>query len=175
MSKRPFYKAGPVIRLDKIDAEEFAAFVEHRFVSTGCSVEDGLGRAIVDLGENVPYDVQRLAHETWDDVRAAKRKTVGLDELHETLTRLLGEHHMVFEEAWQRLTLGQRAVLRSVVLEDGREMLSADVRNRHRLAGTSSVQAALAALVKQDILQKEGSRYVVTDSLYREWVARRTY
>ena len=82
---------------------------------------------------------------------------------------------MVFEEAWQRLTLGQRSVLRSVVLEDGREMLSADVRNRHRLAGTSSIQAALAALVKQDILQKEGARYVVTDSLYREWVARRTY
>jgi hypothetical protein len=175
MSKRPFYKAGPVMRLQKIDADEFAAFVEERFASTGCSVEDGLGRAIVDLGENVPYDVQRLAHETWDDVRAAKRKAVGLDELHKTLTRLLGEHHMVFEEAWQRLTLGQRSVLRSVVLEDGREMLSADVRNRHRLAGTSSIQAALAALVKQDILQREGARYVVTDSLYREWVARRTY
>jgi hypothetical protein len=163
------------MRLDKIDREEFATFLDNRFASTGCTVEEGLGLAIVELGENVPYDVQRLAHETWDDVRAAKRKTVGLDELHRTLGRLLGEHHMVFEEAWQRLTLGQRAVLRAVVLEDGREMLSADVRNRYRLAGTSSVQAALAALVKRDIILKEGARYVVTDSLYREWVARRTF
>jgi hypothetical protein len=62
-----------------------------------------------------------------------------------------------------------------VVLENGRELLSADVRNRHRLSGTSSVQAALTALVKQDVVQKEGARYVVNDSLYREWVARRTY
>jgi hypothetical protein len=82
---------------------------------------------------------------------------------------------MVFEESWQRLTLAQRAALRAVVIENGRELLSADVRTRHRLSGSSSVQAALAALRKQDIVQKDGARYVVTDSLYREWVARRTF
>jgi hypothetical protein len=174
-SKRPFYKAGPVMRLDKIDAAEFAAFIDERLVATGFTPEEGLGDAIVELAANVPYDVQRLAHETWDDVRAARRKTVGLEDLHRTLTRLLGEHQMVFEESWQRLTLAQRAALRAVVIEHGRELLSADVRNRHRLPGTSSVQSALAALRKQDIVQKEGARYVVTDSLYREWVARRTF
>jgi hypothetical protein len=174
-SKRPFYKAGPVMRLDKIDASEFAAFVEERFRGTGLAPERGLGQAIVELGGNVPYDVQRLAHETWDDVRSARRRTVGLEDLHRTLTRLLGEQQMIFEESWQRLTLGQRAVLRAIVLADGRELLSADVRMRHRLSGTSSVQAALAALVKQDVVQKEGVRYVVNDSLYREWIARKTF
>ena len=123
----------------------------------------------------MPYDVQRLAHEAWDDVRELRKRTVALDDLHRTLWRLLGEHEMVFEETWQRLTLPQRAVLRAVVIENGRELLSADVRARHRLPGTSSVQAALAALVRQDIVQKEGARYMVSDSLYREWVARRTF
>ena len=174
-SKRPFYKAGPVMRLDKIDAGEFAAFIDARLAATGFTPEDGLGEAIVDLAANVPYDVQRLAHETWDDVRGTRRRSIGLEDLHRTLTRLLGEHQMVFEEAWQRLTLAQRAVLRAVVVENGRELLSADVRTRHRLPGTSSVQSALAALVKQDIVQKDRTRYVVTDSLYREWVARRTF
>jgi hypothetical protein len=174
-SKRPFYKAGPVMRLDKIDAGDFAAFIDKRLAATGFTPEEGLGEAIVELAGNVPYDVQRLAHETWDDVRAVRRKTVGLEDLHRTLSRLLGEHQMVFEEAWQRLTLAQRAALRAVVIENGRELLSADVRARHRLPGTSSVQSALAALCKQDIVQKEGARYVVTDSLYREWVARRTF
>jgi hypothetical protein len=174
-SRRPFYKAGPVMRLEKISGAEFAAFVDGRFKATGLSPEAGLGDAIVELAANVPYDVQRLAHETWDDVRAARRKTVGLDDLHRTLTRLLGEQQMVFEESWQRLTLPQRAVLRAVVLENGRELLSADVRVKHRLSGTSSVQSALAALMKQDICQKEDGRYVLTDSLYREWVARKTF
>ena len=172
--KRPFYKAGPVIRLGKIDERVFAAFIEARFTASGIRPDDGLGEAIVELAENVPYDVQRLAHETWDDVRAAGRKAAGLEDLHLTLGRLLNEQHTMFEEAWQRLTLAQRAVLRAIVLENGRELLSAGVRQRHRLPGASSVQSALAALVRQDIVMKDQGRYLVNDSLYREWMARRT-
>lgn len=173
--RRPFYKAGPVMRLEKIDPALFADFVDARFADSGLRPEDGLGAAIVDLAANIPYDVQRLAHETWDDIKAAGRKPVGLADLHATLTRLLGEQHTIFEESWQRLTLPQRAVLRALVLEDGRELMSADVRTRHRLPGASTVQAALAALVRQDIVMKEGARYTASDSLYREWVARKTF
>ena len=173
--RRPFYKAGPVMRLEKIDEALFADFLDGQFVASGMRPEAGLGAAIVDLAANVPYDVQRLAHETWDDLKAAGRKTVMLADLHATLTRLLGEQHTIFEQSWQRLTLPQRAVLRALVLEHGRELLSADVRTRHRLPGSSTVQAALAALVRQDIVMKEGSRYLASDSLYREWVARQTF
>jgi hypothetical protein len=173
--RRPFYKAGPVMRLEKINVQDFAVFIESRFLGSGIRAEPDLGDAIVELAANVPYDVQRLAHETWDDVKAAGRKTASVDDLHATLTRLLGEQQMVFEESWQRLTLPQRAVLRALVIEEGRELMSADVRARHRLPGTSTVQAALAALLRQDIITKDGTRYVAVDSLYREWVARKTF
>ena len=173
--RRPFYKAGPVMRLEKIDPADFAVFIDARFQGSGIKPEPGLGEAIVDLAANVPYDVQRLAHETWDDVKATGKKTAGVEDLHATLTRLLGEQHTVFEESWQRLTLPQRAVLRALVLEEGRELLSADVRARHRLPGTSTVQAALAALIRLDIISKADGRYAAVDSLYREWVARKTH
>ena len=172
---RPFYKAGPVMRLDRIPAGRFADFLEARFRATRIRPEAGLGTAIVELAGNLPYDVQRLAHEVWDDVRAAGARAAGLEDLHETLKRLLGEHDTLFEGTWQRLTLGQRATLRAAVLEDGRELLSADVRGRYRLSGASTVQASLAALVREDILARDGSRYVVVDSLLREWVARKTF
>jgi hypothetical protein len=173
--KRPFYKAGPVMRLQKIDPSVFGAWLEQRFKASGVKAEPGLGAAIVDLAGNVPYDVQRLAHEAWDDLHDQGRRTATLDDLHATLTRLLAEQHTVYEEAWQRLTLAQRGVLRALVLEDGREMLSGDVRTKHRLGGSSSVQSALTALVKQDVVMKDGASYAVTDSLYREWVARKTF
>jgi hypothetical protein len=172
---RPFYKAGPVLRLDRIPGDQFASFLEARFQKTGMRPEPGLGAAIVELAGNLPYDVQRLAHEAWDDVRAAGSRRIGLDELHTTLRRLLNEHHAIFEAMWQRLTVPQRGALRAAVLEDGRELLSADVRARHRLSGPSSVQASLAALVRDDVLAREGGRYIVVDSLLREWVARRTF
>ena len=155
---RPFYKAGPVMRLQKIAADRFAEFVEARFRATGIKPTTGLGAAIVELAGNLPYDVQRLAHEMWDDVRAAGRKGAGLDDLHDTLKRLLGEHETLFESMWQRLTLAQRAALRAAVLEQGRELLSADVRSRYRLSGASTVQASLAALVREDILTRDGAQ-----------------
>jgi uncharacterized protein len=173
--KRPFYKAGPVIRLGRIPAEDFTEFIDGRFARSGFRPEPGLGAAIVELAGNLPYDVQRLAHETWDQVRLGGRRRATLEDLHQALRRLLAEHHMMFEAAWQRLTLPQRSVLRAVVLEEGRELLSADVRNRHRLGGTSSVQYALGSLVRDDVISREDGRYAIVDSLLKEWIARRTF
>jgi hypothetical protein len=173
--KRPFYKAGPVMRLEKIPADLFSAFIEQRFQKTGLKPEAGLGNAVVELAGGLPYDVQRLAHEVWDDAKAAGARKVGLETLHSTLHRLLAEHEVFFEATWQRLTLAQRGVLRALVLEEGRGLLSADARQRHRLGGASSVQAALGALLKQDVVTRDQDRYVVVDSLMREWIARRTF
>src|SRR3954468_5587378 len=173
--QRPFYKAGPVMRLQKIPARIFADWLELRFRRSGIKAEPGLGHAIVDLAGNLPYDVQRLAHETWDDVRSAGRRAVKLEDLHETLARLLAEQDTVFEAIWQRLTLAQRGVLRAVVLQGGRELLSAETRLRHRLGSTSTIQTSLSLLMKQDLLHKEDGQFVVVDSLLREWVARKTY
>ena len=69
---RPFYKAGPVMRLQKIPADRFAEFLEARFRATGMKPVAGLGIAIVELAGNLPYDVQRLAHEVWDDVQGGR-------------------------------------------------------------------------------------------------------
>jgi hypothetical protein len=174
--KRPFYKAGPVMRLGRIPPDVFARFVEDRFRRTGFIPEPDLGHAVVDLSGNLPYDVQRLAHETWDDASRAHARRVGVEDLHATLHRLLAEQDTIFEALWQRLTLAQRGTLRAVVLEHGVELLSAETRARHRLGGASTVQASLAALQRVDLISREDDgRYVVVDSLMREWVARTTY
>lgn len=172
--RRPFYKAGPVMRLERLPADVFAAFVERQFATHGRPVVAGLGEAIVDLAGNLPYDVQRLAHELWDDTGGLARP-LGLEDLHRTLGRLLGEQRLLFEGLWQRLTLLQRATLRAVVFEEGHELLSAATRERYRLGGPSSVQSALGALTRHEIIQRDEGAYVVVDSLFREWVARTTY
>jgi len=106
--KRPFYKAGPSCRLGKIPAGLLAARRTPGFKLPGCPRNLG-GAAIVDLAGNLPYDVQRLAHETWDDVAGIRRKTVGLDDLHATAASPAREQDTLFEAVWQRLTLAQRA------------------------------------------------------------------
>ena len=109
-------------------------------------------------------------------VLPSDRRRVNQDDLHATLRRLLAEQDTLFEAIWQQHTLAQRAALRAVVLERGVELLSADTRTRHRLGGASTVQTALAALQREDLVTREDDgRYVVVDSLMREWIARKTY
>jgi len=175
--KRPFYKAGPVMRLEKIPSDVFAAWVDRRLKASGLSIEPGIGDAIVDLAGNLPYDVQRLAHESWDDAVRGRKRRIALEDLHATLHRLLNEQATLFEAVWQRLTLAQRSVLRAVVVEQGRAILSADIRARYRLGGASSVQAALVALRRLDLIARneKTGQYAAVDSLMREWIVRKTH
>src|SRR5687768_5807089 len=174
--RRPFYRAGPVVRLGRIPADVFAKFLDDRFRRSGMTPEPGLGAAIVDVSGNLPYDVQRLAHETWDDAAVARRRRVTLDDVHATLNRLLSEQEVFFEGIWERLTLLQRAVLRAIVHEDGKAIMSADNIARYRMTRASSIQISLNRLLSLGIVHREDDgRYTVVDSLMREWVARRTY
>jgi hypothetical protein len=62
-----------------------------------------------------------------------------------------------------------------VVLADGPEQLSDNLHTRHSPGGASTVQAALQALAREDLVARENERYVVVDSLMREWIARKTF
>ena len=175
--KRPFYKAGPVMRLERIPADEFAAFLEARFAATGLKPEAGLGDAIVDLAGNLPYDVQRLAHETWDRARHAeapqRRPRGSARDAAPPARRAADAVRGDLAAAHARPARGAARRGRS---SRACELLATETRHRHRLGGASSVQTALAALMRQDLVAREpDGRYVVVDSLMREWVARRTY
>jgi hypothetical protein len=133
-----------------------------------------VARDLVARTQNVPYDVQRLAHELWDDAVEAAVDRVEPAMIDATIGRVLGAHRPILEAAWQRLTLARRAVLRAIATEGGRNLLAAEVRRRHGLGPKSSVQRAVAGLLAEEWIARERDRYVFVDSLYREWVLRET-
>ena len=124
---------------------------------------------------NLPYDVQRLAHETWDECAAAGRRT---RDGSKTCTPRCGgcspSRSRSSRASWQRLTLAQRAVLRAVVLEDGRDCCRPTCATATGSAGRPRSRPRSPALVQRGPRARDGhARYVVVDSLMREWIARR--
>jgi hypothetical protein len=73
---RPFYRLGALRSIGPVPASEFREFLRNRFVQSGFSVLAGAGdeaiQSILDLAEEVPYNVQVLAHACWDQIRAGK-------------------------------------------------------------------------------------------------------
>ncbi len=164
------------MRLQKIPADRFAQFIEARFKASGIKAAAGLGAAIVELAGNLPYDVQRLAHEVWDDARGDGRRTADLDDLHATLQAAAGRardalrRHVAATDA--------RAARRPAGGGARGRTRAALSRRRDRAIGSAAPRPCRPpwrALLREDIIAREGDRYVVVDSLFREWVARRTF
>ena len=175
--KRPFYKAGPVMRLEKIPADIFARFIDSRFTRSGIRAEPGFAAAVLELAGHLPYDVQRLAHEVWDDARAEGWRKVGLDHLHADAAppaRRAGDR--LRGRAGSGSRWSQRAVLRARRARGRRASCSRPTC----ATGTGSAaprrcRRRSRALRAQDVVTRDGSRYAVVDSLMREWIARRTF
>ena len=164
------------MRLEKIPADVFAEFIESRFGKSGIRAEPGLGAAIVDLAGNLPYDVQRLAHETWDDVRDAggRRADARPPARHARAPARRAGHDVrgglaAADAGAARGPARRRAAgrTRAAVGRHPRRAIGSAARRASRRRWPRSSSRTCSS--------SEGSRYVVVDSLLREWVARKTF
>jgi len=135
---------------------------------------------ILDLAEEVPYNVQVLAHACWDQLRAGKGlKEQILDRVvvEQSLERLVRQYDPFYTQLWNSLTAIQQKTLVAVVREHGFNLQSMKVvRNLGK--GPSTVRRSLEALRAHDILREEESlakvRIRFEDPFFAQWVRRFT-
>jgi uncharacterized protein len=69
-ASRPFYRLGTVRFLGPVPKPDFEAFLGTKFTESGFKVQNPWAiNLILDLAEDVPYNVQMLAHSCWDQLR----------------------------------------------------------------------------------------------------------
>jgi len=182
---RAFYKLGARLFLGPIPRDEFTVFLRAGFEQAGFAVDDAALVRILDLAQDVPYTVQRLAHECWEALRVATLEAQAVDRqsggtvqltsarVDAALSRVLGQEDAAYTQIWSSLRLQQKRALKAVVLEDGRALLSAAVSMRYKVP-TGSMQKALAALDDRGIVREEGAagaiRYRLEDPLLGLWL-----
>ena len=86
--RRPFYKAGSLLALGKIPEPVFVSAIVDRFGQSRIRIGEGLARDLVERARNVPYDVQRLAHEFWDAAVRAEVREIEPAIIETTIARL---------------------------------------------------------------------------------------
>ncbi len=149
---RAFYKMGARLFLGLIPRDEFTVFLRGGFDQAGCTVDDAALVCILELTHDVPYSVQRLAHECWEGLRVdASESTAGeatpltVDRVERALVRVLQQEDAAYTQIWNSLKLQQKRALKAAVVEDGHALLSSDVSRRHKVP-TGSMQKALVRL-----------------------------
>lgn len=103
---RPFHRLGTRVYLGPLPRRAFLDFLHRIFESSGIEVEQGAAERILELAEQVPYNVQRLAHEVWEIARSGGLGHLTVDLVDDALYRGKTRHRLVdpFFGAWLRVS-----------------------------------------------------------------------
>jgi energy-coupling factor transporter ATP-binding protein EcfA2 len=173
---RPFYRLGTIKMLGPVPRPDFAAFITRNMRRSGFRVESGAVDAILNLAEDVPFNIQSLAHSCWEELRSEKRgeaPALTVELVQKALLRSVMELDPIYTEAWVKLTPIQQNTLRAVIRQQGVGMSSSAVV-RTIGASPSTVQRALESLHNQKILRDEPSEGKIQtrfdDPFFAHWI-----
>lgn len=154
------YEIGP------LPEAHFATWIEDRFAAMGIKA-GGCGAAIIALAGPRTRDVRTLAESAVSQARAAGR--LDPEALDAPLRDVVNERRPQYEAAWKDLTMLQQNCLRAVAAGE-RRLTSAVVLERYSLGATSRTAKALAVLVEDAVLVRDGTIHTFDDPFFRAWV-----
>jgi hypothetical protein len=164
--QRAFYKSGAVYPISIIDKTEMVEFVYRRFCKSGKHITKKLAQEIVKMANDIPYNIQLLSFNVWLLVK----KTVTGKDITEAIDTIMRTQNEFFFNIYDSATLHQRSVL-SALSQTG-EIFSQDTILKYNLGTSSSVQASLKSLVKDNIVHKDGTKYYIGDPFFQLWLQR---
>ncbi len=171
---RPFYKLGKVRFLGPLPRDEFAAFLSEGFRGGGISATDDAIEALLHAGEEVPYNVQALAHACWDGCRESGRKTnlttENVLEMRDTTALRADPFYTML---WNDLTTPQQKTLLAVLRDGGNGLASTDVSKRYGVP-VPTIQKSLMLLEEKNILREDQrlgtARLRLEDPFFGAWI-----
>ncbi len=171
--KRAFYKLGRLMTLGPIERDVYLEFIHDWFHKARYKVKKQHLEAILELGKDVPYNVQRLCHTVWELAREKGEVTsLMIDRSPEIIGQQDSPH---FELLWQNASQQQKMLLIALSKELDAKPFSKDFQLTHGIGPSSSINASLESLKKKGILFKtlEGS-YQFSDVFMKHWISRFT-
>ncbi len=157
-ASRPFYRLGGRLFVGAIPRADFEDFVRGGFKRAGFDTAEGAVEAILDLAEEVPYNVQMLAHSCWNELALARHTpTLTVAVVHQVLERVVRQDDPFYTQLWNLLTSTQQKALIAIVREKGKNLHSARVLRESGMT-QSSMQRALEALKDRELIREEETR-----------------
>jgi len=156
--ERPLYRLGTNRFIGALPVDEFSAHLLKNFRRFGFVVANAAPiQSILDSAEQVPFNVQMLAHYCWEDLRSqggCKPPILTTQVVESALRRTVNGLDPWYTEAWTRLTTIQQKALLVVIQRKGAGMNSSEAARSIGL-GVSSLQSAIRGLQDQNILRDD--------------------
>jgi uncharacterized protein len=163
----PFWRSAKQMELGVIAPDDFEPYIARQFEATGRTIASEATSAVLDVTRGHPYATQELCYFLWEVTTPGRKSKV--EQVEAALDAVLRSEHAHFSLVWEHASAAQRLVLQALAAEPGRP-LAADYRRRHDLPGASSVQRALEALTKNELVGRSEGVYRIVEPFLAEWL-----
>ncbi len=166
----PFWRSAKQIDLGRIPEADLAVFVRERFEAGDRAIDDDALVRLLELTDGHPYATQELAYFTWERVPFGHAAHAA--DVEVALVRVLRSEHNNLARLWEGATSNERLVLLALHEERG-GVYGEAYRRRHGLPAPASVQRAVTALSRDDVIERgPDGTWQLAEPFLHEWLER---
>jgi hypothetical protein len=165
----PFWRSAKKMELGVIAPGEFEGYIQERFEATGRDIEPAAVEQVLAVTRGHPYATQELCYFLWQ--RVPEKASATGEQVGEALADVLRSEHAHFSLVWARASSAQRSLLHALARAPGHP-LSTAYRRRFALPGPSTVQKALQALEREELISRAGGYAEISEPFLAEWIGR---
>ena len=156
----PFWRSAKQTELDVISPDLFTQYALARFQHTGRELDPVTCESALALTGGHPYATQELLYFLWEE-----------GALDRALEATLRSEHSHFSLLWDTISGAQKRVLQALAQEGPGRPLSGDYQRRHSLPSTPTVQTALSALERAELVRRIGrGEYRIAEPFLTVWI-----
>ncbi len=161
----PFYKFGDILFLEKIDEQEWVAFIVDRFAQTGKTISTTQALRIAQNVACHPYYVQQLAQLVWLRTDTACKDAI-IDAAFEAL---VGQLSLLFSNIIDTLTAKQISFLQAIA-QGERNFSSREVLTKYQLGTSANIKNLRKAMQDKDLIDVMPNSIQLQDPLFAYWL-----
>jgi len=152
-SARAFWQLGDQLHLGPIPREDFTTFLRKGLSNVADAVSDSALTHLLDVSEDVPYNIQQLASECWTMARDGRCRQVTPETVDEALELVISMQHASYLQRWLVLSLPQKQTL-GIVAHSPPGFHLTELARTHGLPRTT-MQRALEVLERAHFLRQD--------------------
>ncbi len=163
---RPFYHSSQLMSIDPIEKNEYSSFIREKFSKGGKTITTEITDNLYEWCRGQTYSIQRVCNYLYGHYNNPLPK-----DLIDVYNQIIEQDKPMFASYQKILTRTQWNVLKAIANEEPlKNPLSKDFIKNHSLGATSSVQSAVKALQKKEIVIYDDEKYLVHDVILARWL-----
>jgi AAA+ ATPase superfamily predicted ATPase len=167
----PFWRSAKRMEIGMIPPIKFAPFIRARFEEAQRRISDEALARLLAASHGHPYATQELAYFVWEAASAGQGATI--ESVEQALERVIRSEDSHLSQVWESATPPQRLLMLALAEEPTPSPYAAAYHERHELPNNPSLQTALDALIRREIVGRDHrEEYVVVEPFLVEWLRR---